>query len=76
VFVFAAEATSRDFIDSEEGTLEWIARDRIEDLPLVEDLPALIPVIFERDPAAPPFFAHSSYTPDDELILLFAANPV
>ncbi|RPI98506.1 MAG: NUDIX domain-containing protein [Chloroflexi bacterium] len=72
VFVFTAEATSRQFVDSDEGTLEWVARDQLESLPLVEDLPALISRIFDGDPTAPPFFAHSSYDARDEQILLFA----
>jgi 8-oxo-dGTP diphosphatase len=75
VFVFSAEATSREFTDTDEGTLEWIPRDEVYDLPLVEDLPVLIPLIFENsDPAALPFFAHSSYDENDEQILLFARS--
>lgn len=72
VFVFSAKATSREFIDSEEGTLEWIARDQVDDLPLVEDLPVLLPLVFEAD--SPIFFAHSSYDVNDEQVLLFAEN--
>jgi 8-oxo-dGTP diphosphatase len=73
VFVFAAEATSRVFEDSDEGTLEWISRDRLEDLPLVEDLPTLIPLIFERSGELP-FFAHASYDELDELVLAFGTG--
>ncbi|MBN1563642.1 MAG: NUDIX domain-containing protein [Anaerolineae bacterium] len=76
VFVFSAEAESRNFTDSDEGTLEWIPRDAIYDLPLVEDLPILIPRLFETEPDgspdSAPFFAHTSYDADDELIMLFA----
>ena len=36
VFVFAATAITRDVRPSEEGTLEWVARDRVTDLDLVE----------------------------------------
>ncbi|MBN2302870.1 MAG: 8-oxo-dGTP diphosphatase [Anaerolineae bacterium] len=76
VFVFSAEADSRDFTNSDEGTLEWVPRDRIHTLPLVEDLPVLIPLLFEGDPGAPqnatPFFAHSSYDTNDTLIMRFA----
>jgi 8-oxo-dGTP diphosphatase len=72
VFVYSAEALSRDFTDSEEGTLEWIPRDDVEDLPLVEDLPVLLPLVF--DSLSPVFFAHSSYDANDEQIMLFAAN--
>ncbi len=73
VFVFQAEATSRDFTDSDEGSLEWVPRAQINDLPLVEDLPVLIPLIFDGTPDALPFFAHSSYDTNDEQILLFAS---
>lgn len=72
VFVFSAEALSRDFIDSEEGTLEWVPRDQIEGLPLVEDLPVLIPLVMDNAPGQPPFFAHTSYDENDEQLLLFA----
>ena len=74
VFVFTAEATSRDFIDSNEGTLEWIPRDQIEDLPSVEDLPVILPLVLDTPPGAPPFFAHSSYDAEDQQILLFASH--
>jgi 8-oxo-dGTP diphosphatase len=74
VFVFSAEAESRDFKDSEEGTLAWIPREALEELPLVEDLSILIPLIFDSAPDALPFFAHTSYDVEDELVMLFA-NP-
>jgi 8-oxo-dGTP diphosphatase len=72
VFVFSAEATSRAFKDSDEGTLEWVPRSEALQLPLVEDLPVLLPLLFEGDLGAPPFFAHASYDSDDRQILLFA----
>jgi 8-oxo-dGTP diphosphatase len=72
VFVFSAEATSRAFTDSDEGTLEWIPRDQINTLPLVEDLATLIPLIFDSPPDAPPFFAHTSYDDQDQIMLRFA----
>jgi 8-oxo-dGTP diphosphatase len=72
VFVFSAEAISRDFANSDEGTLAWIPRDQVDSLPLVEDLPVLIPLIFDGNPDAPPFFAHTSYDEHDRPILVFA----
>jgi 8-oxo-dGTP diphosphatase len=74
VFVFSAEAPSRDFVDSDEGTLEWVARDQVNGLPVAEDLPILIPLIFDRKPDTPPFFAHSSYNDQDEQVFLIAAG--
>ncbi len=73
VFVFSAEATSRDFTNSDEGTLEWVPRDQVQHLPLVEDLPVLIPLLFDRPAEDRPFFAHASYDEHDELRLIFAA---
>jgi 8-oxo-dGTP diphosphatase len=72
VFVFSAEAVSREVADSDEGTLEWVPRDRLNDLPLVEDLPLLIPLIFDSAPDAPPFFVHTSYDAADRLVMRFA----
>ncbi len=72
VFVFSAEAASRAFVDSDEGTLAWISRAQINTLPLVEDLATLIPLIFDGPPDAPPFFAHTSYDEFDQLIMRFA----
>lgn len=78
VFVVTAEAATRDFTDSDEGTLEWVPRDRVEDLPLVEDLPILIPLLFDHAPEASPdstpFSAHASYDANDNLRLIFAAR--
>jgi 8-oxo-dGTP diphosphatase len=72
VFFFTAEAASRDFIDSDEGTLKWVPRDQVDTLPLVEDLPILLPRIFAAGPDTPPFFAHCSYDKNDEIIVVFA----
>jgi 8-oxo-dGTP diphosphatase len=72
VFVFTAEATSRDFVDSEEGTLEWVSPDQVGTLPLVEDLPVLLSRLFDGDPDSSPFFAHTSYDEHDQQILRFA----
>lgn len=72
VFVFSAEATTRAFTNSAEGTLEWLARDQLDGLPLVEDLPVLIPLLFDHAPDAAPFFAHTSYDANDQLVMLFA----
>ena len=72
VFVFSAEATSRDFTANDEGTLQWVPREQIETLPAVEDLPILVSLIFDGEPDAPPFFAHTSYDEQDQLVMVFA----
>ena len=74
VFVFSAEAPSREVVANDEGTLEWVPRAHIAELPLVEDVLALLPLVLDSDPCAPPFFAHSSYDARDQLILRFAGS--
>lgn len=75
VFVFTAQAQNRAVTDTAEGTLEWVSLAEAAALPLVDDLPILLPLLFESDPDAPPFFAHSSYDADDQLQMLFAVPP-
>jgi 8-oxo-dGTP diphosphatase len=72
LFVFAAESRSGEPIPSEEGTLEWIERDKITRVDLVEDLPTILPRAINHPIDAEPFFAHYSYTEREELIIRFA----
>lgn len=72
VFVFSAEALTRELIATDEGTLEWVPRERALDLPLVEDLPILLEKVLESDAEGELFFAHTSYDEADRLIMLFA----
>ncbi|MGQ9849239.1 MAG: NUDIX hydrolase [Aggregatilineaceae bacterium] len=72
VFVFSAEAVSRDFVNTDEGTLEWVPRHQALELPLVEDLPVLLQMLFESGPETGPFFAHTSYDAADQLVMVFA----
>lgn len=56
---------------SDEGTLEWIQFDQINNLPLVEDLPVLLPRILHANPNDPPFCAHYTYDNSDRLVISF-----
>lgn len=71
VFVFSAEYTSGELRASEEGALEWVRRDQLASLPLVPDLPAIVPRILDGRPDDPPFFAHTHYDSDDRLVIRF-----
>ncbi len=56
---------------SPEGTLEWVPRSELLSLPLVEDLPILLPRILAAQPGDPPFFASYSYDDTDHLVISF-----
>ena len=72
LFVFSAQALSREVRASEEGELEWVPLDRVGELDLVEDLPTIMPRVLAMGPGAPPFFARYSYDKRDRLRITFA----
>jgi 8-oxo-dGTP diphosphatase len=72
VFVFTAAADTKDTHPSDEGALEWIARDRVSELDLVEDLPILLPRVLAMGADEPPFFAHYHYDAQDRLVVAFS----
>jgi 8-oxo-dGTP diphosphatase len=72
VFVFTATAAAKDTRPSDEGALEWIARDQVSELDLVEDLPILLPRVLAMGADEPPFFAHYHYDEQDRLIVTFS----
>lgn len=72
VFVFTARAAGRAIHGSAEGQPEWISRDRILDVDLVEDLPILLPKILSMGRDDKPFFALYTYDEEDQLRISFA----
>ena len=74
LFVFTARAKERSLRPSAEGRPEWIHRDDVGDLNLVEDLPILLPLVLSMDPDEPPFFALYTYDEEDQLIVSFAPH--
>ncbi|NDJ87240.1 MAG: NUDIX domain-containing protein [Chloroflexi bacterium] len=73
LFIFTAVASSREVHSGDEGTLHWLRLTDVlrsihsvePELPLVEDLPLILPRIFEDGRI--PFFAHVSYDDADRL---------
>mgnify|MGYP001117270760 CR=1 FL=1 len=61
IFLFTGEASSREVRPSAEGTLEWIRPEQLAGLPVIEDLPVLLPRLLTATPGDPPFFARSFY---------------
>ena len=74
LFVFTAASRSGDPIPSEEGTLEWIARDQLAQIDLVEDLPTILPRALDLPSNAPPFFAHYQYDEQGRLMIRFNSD--
>jgi 8-oxo-dGTP diphosphatase len=72
LFVLTATAETRDVCPSDEGTAEWIPRDEVDRLDLVEDLPTLLPRVLGMEPDDPPFYALYTYDRDDQLVITFA----
>jgi 8-oxo-dGTP diphosphatase len=61
IFVYKGESTGGNLISSNEGLLEWVEQSQLIHLPLVGDLPALLPKIIAMKQGDFPFIAHSSY---------------
>jgi 8-oxo-dGTP diphosphatase len=72
LFVFTARAATRDVRPSREGIPEWIPRDRIDRLDLVEDLPVLLPRVLTMGSGDSPFYALYTYDEDDQLSVTLA----
>lgn len=71
VFLFRGRYDGSDFNASREGALEWVDLDNLINLPLVEDLPLLIPKIAAFTLGAQPLIGKYSYNPDGSLRILF-----
>lgn len=67
LFVITGTSTEGDPIVSAEGQPEWVAVDEINALPLVEDLPTLLPRVLAHQAGDPPFAGRYWY--DEEGIL-------
>ena len=71
IFVFRGECQEGEPRPSNEGSLEWISITAISKLPLVEDLPILLPKIIASQKGSPPFSAHSSYDESGNIVISF-----
>lgn len=72
LFVFTGEVPSREVVPSAEGTPEWVLPEAVADLPVVEDLPLLLPRVLAVFAGAPPFFARSYYDAEGRLRVEFS----
>jgi len=71
IFVFRGRSPQGELCKSKEGNLEWIPLNQVFDLPLVEDLPTLLPRILATSQESAPFSGLYRYTPDGRLQIAF-----
>jgi 8-oxo-dGTP diphosphatase len=69
-YVFSASSETRETQASEEGTLEWVPLERLDEVDLVEDVPLLLERV--QSSAPDPFFARYWYDDQDRLQIAFA----
>ena len=72
IYVFRGESINREIKPSNEGTSEWIKDNEYLKLPLVEDLYKLLPKTMAMRKSSTPFFAHSVYDMNGNLLITFA----
>jgi len=74
LYIFSGECMEGDGEPkpSKEGLAEWIPFNRISELPVVEDLPALLSKIHTMKRGDVPFSARSYYDEDEKLVVVFA----
>jgi 8-oxo-dGTP diphosphatase len=72
LFVVCGENVRGEIHASGEGAVEWVGRDALHDLPVVEDLPILLGQVDSMRRGDPPFSARSYYDKDDKLTVVFA----
>ena len=73
VYVFTGENQDGDPRPSEEGTLEWLPFDELEQYPLVEDVAILLKRIRSINADSAPFSARSYYDENEQLIVSFGS---
>jgi 8-oxo-dGTP diphosphatase len=71
LFVFCGENVRGEIKASEEGSVEWVKKDAVLHLPVVEDLPILLERIDSVKRGDPPFSARSYYDENDKLKVVF-----
>jgi 8-oxo-dGTP diphosphatase len=78
IYVFKGESNSTLKLissrtsHSQEGILEWVPLEQLNNLSLVEDLPVLLPKVLGSLISDPPFSAHYSYDDSDRLVIKFS----
>ena len=74
LYILKGECKSKQFTPSDEGSLEWVQRSQLLSLPLVEDLPTLLPRVLDHQAGEAPFSAIYRYAPDGQLEIAFSTG--
>ena len=72
IFVFTGSCQEDPKIVTSEGQADWVALDQLGSIPLVEDLPTLIPAVLTANQTGQPFFALYQYDPAGRLQIRFS----
>lgn len=71
IYIYRAEYTGGEILQSNEGHLEWVNIHQLSDLPMVEDLPILLDRVLRQRNGQPPFSARSFYDENEHLQVIF-----
>jgi 8-oxo-dGTP diphosphatase len=71
IYVFRGEITRQQNLISPEGSLEWVSYDQVHKLPLVEDLPILLPFVLDPETEKRRFFGLYRYDGEGRLVVEF-----
>ena len=71
LFVFCGDNVKGEVKAGDEGAVEWVKKDAVLHLPVVEDLPILLERIHNMKRGDPPFAARSYYDENDQLKVVF-----
>jgi 8-oxo-dGTP pyrophosphatase MutT (NUDIX family) len=71
LYVFSGENLAGEIKPSKEGTVEWVRKEAVLHLPVVEDLPVLLDRIHAMKRGDPPFAARSFYDENEKLKVVF-----
>ena len=72
IFVLHGESPTGEYRASAEGCLAWVPLAEVYQLPLVEDLPVLLPRVLTTQRQTNPFSARYAYSEDGQLQIDFA----
>jgi 8-oxo-dGTP diphosphatase len=74
LFVFCGDNAQGEIKASEEGLVEWVKKEAVLHLPVVEDLTALLDQIHNMKRGDPPFSARSYYDENENLKIVFIST--